>query len=324
LASARNPRSANLGVVSVGEVPNTKPPLPVSSVTEVASCAEVMDPVAVPYSVPEVGNVTAVVAVDVSVVANAPEVVRLPPRVMVLDPLLMPVPPKVGEMIVPCHTPVPIVPTLVSEDRVTPELSVDPVSVPAAAVTVMSAVPLNDTPLMRRAVCNAVAVPAFPVIVVWSPVLVPETDVVPVTASVGVEDPENVIPLSDVAVATPMFGVVRVGEVPNTSAPDPVSSEMTPANWAEVVEANADRLFAVRATVPVEAGKVMVLVPATAGTANVTVPEVRPAIENAPAVVPAVPRVRRAEGAMLAIPTLPPDAIVSRFVPWVFTTVEPV
>lgn len=54
-------------------------------------------------------------------------------------------------------------PKLVRDDAVTPDASVDPVRVPAAAVTVMSAVPSNDTPLIVLAVCNAVAVPAFPV-----------------------------------------------------------------------------------------------------------------------------------------------------------------
>jgi hypothetical protein len=38
----------------------------------------------------------------------------------------------------------------------------------------MFAVPSNDTPPIVLAVCNAVAVPALPEIVVWSPVFVPE------------------------------------------------------------------------------------------------------------------------------------------------------
>jgi hypothetical protein len=46
-----------------------------------------------------------------------------------------------------------------------------------------------------------------------------------------------VVPLIDVAVATPRTGVVRVGLVPNTKAPEPVSSEITPASSAEVVAA---------------------------------------------------------------------------------------
>lgn len=54
----------------------------------------------------------------------------------------------------------------------------------------------------------------------------------------------------EVAVATPRAGVVKEGEVPKTRAPLPVSSEMTPSNWADVVAANTERLLAVYATVP--------------------------------------------------------------------------
>ena len=56
-----------------------------------------------------------------------------------------PVPPSATAMSVAFQTPVAMVPTLVKEDAVTPELSVVPVSVPAAAVTVIFAVPSNDT-----------------------------------------------------------------------------------------------------------------------------------------------------------------------------------
>jgi hypothetical protein len=55
------------------------------------------------------------------------------------------------------------VPTLVKLDDTTLLASVVPVNVPAAAATVMSAVPLKLTPLMVRAVWSAVAVLAFPV-----------------------------------------------------------------------------------------------------------------------------------------------------------------
>ena len=60
-----------------------------------------------------------------------------------------PVPPSATAMSVAFQTPVAMVPTLVKEDAVTPELSVVPVSVPAAAVTVIFAVPSNDTPVDR-------------------------------------------------------------------------------------------------------------------------------------------------------------------------------
>jgi len=48
----------------------------------------------------------------------------------------------------------------------------------------------------------------------------------------------------------PSTGVTSVGEVANTSAPDPVSSEITPANCADVVAANCDNGLAVNASPP--------------------------------------------------------------------------
>ena len=60
------------------------------------------------------------------------------------------------------------VPTEVRLDAVTPELSVLPVKVPAAAVTVIFAEPSKLVPLIVLAVASAVAVAAFPE-VSWSP-----------------------------------------------------------------------------------------------------------------------------------------------------------
>jgi hypothetical protein len=59
-----------------------------------------------------------------------------------------------------------------------------------------------------------------------------------------------VSPLIVVAVATPRTGVVNVGEVANTSNPEPVLSDITPASSADVVAANTDSLLAVYVTVP--------------------------------------------------------------------------
>ena len=67
----------------------------------------------------------------------------------------------------------PSVPTLVREEVVTDEFSVVPESVPAAAVTVMSAEPLKETPLISLAVCKTVADPAFPVAEPDEPVIDP-------------------------------------------------------------------------------------------------------------------------------------------------------
>ena len=58
------------------------------------------------------GNVALVVAVEVSVVLNAPLVVKFPASVMVNDPLLTPVPPYVPPITEPCHVPAVIVPTV--------------------------------------------------------------------------------------------------------------------------------------------------------------------------------------------------------------------
>ena len=60
------------------------------------------------------------------------------------------------------------VPTEVRLDAVTPELSVFPVKVPAAAVTVTFAVPSKLVPFIVLAVARAVAVAAFQE-VSWSP-----------------------------------------------------------------------------------------------------------------------------------------------------------
>ena len=73
---------------------------------------------------------------------------------------------------------------------------------------------------------RAVAVPAFPEIVVWSPVLVPDIVEVPVTARVGVEDPESVIPLTVVGVMAPS-AMVRAGVAPPEEDPEMPLAETT-------------------------------------------------------------------------------------------------
>jgi hypothetical protein len=52
-----------------------------------------------------------------------------------------------------------------------------------------------------------------------------------------------------VAIAAPIVGVTSVGEVANTSAPLPVSSEITPANSEEDVDASAESLSVVTTSV---------------------------------------------------------------------------
>ena len=51
-------------------------------------------------------------------------------------------------------------------------------------------------------------------------------------------------------VGVPSIGVTRVGLVANTRLPEPVSSEITPANCADVVAANCPNVPPVTAIVP--------------------------------------------------------------------------
>jgi hypothetical protein len=94
-------------------------------------------------SVPDVGRVTDVLAVAVSVVVNAPEVVKFPPIVIVFPVFATPVPPYWPAITEPFQVPVAIVPTLVKEDEITVELSVVPESVPAGAITTFPAAAVN-------------------------------------------------------------------------------------------------------------------------------------------------------------------------------------
>ena len=77
-------------------------------------------------------------------------------------------------IVVPCQTPLEIVPRLVRDDPVTPLARVLPVRVPAAAATVMLPVPSKVTPFMVRPVCSAVAVAALPVVLWFQVGIVPE------------------------------------------------------------------------------------------------------------------------------------------------------
>lgn len=80
-------------------------------------------------------------------------------------------------------------------------------------------------------------------------------DQVPAAAALCTVTVPDVVPLNKaepvVPPAAPMVMLVgNTGAVANTTRPVPVSSEITPANSAEVVAANTLNLFAVYATVP--------------------------------------------------------------------------
>lgn len=188
------------GVTSVGVLANTFAPVPVSSVNAAAKFVElgVAKNAATfapsPDTPVDMGNPVALVSVPLEGVPNAPPLYRtvppapnatelesVPVNVSVFDAVnvfpsaMVRVADVAGAVIATLFTDVavatPIVgvtnvgelPKLVKLDAVTPEASVAPVSVPAAAVTVMFAVPSKDTPLIVLAVCSAVAVPALPV-----------------------------------------------------------------------------------------------------------------------------------------------------------------
>ena len=79
--------------------------------------------------------------------------------------------------------------TVADTDVTVPVLVVYPAPfVKALLFKEMSAVPSKETPAIKRAVCNAVAVPAFPVTDVWSPVFVPDR-FEPVIAPVALTSP---------------------------------------------------------------------------------------------------------------------------------------
>ena len=73
----------------------------------------------------------------------------------------------------------------------------------------------------------------YPAVSVVIPVPPFATGSVPVTPVVSGR-PVALVRVTDVGV--PRIGVVKVGEVPNTNEPDPVSSDITPASSDEVVE----------------------------------------------------------------------------------------
>jgi hypothetical protein len=72
------------------------------------------------------------------------------------------------------------VPTVVRLELVTVAFNVFPVSVPAAAATVMSALPLNATPLIFLGVAKVVAVAALPLVNPELPVTLPTMGLVTV------------------------------------------------------------------------------------------------------------------------------------------------
>tara|TARA_R110000868_G_scaffold410412_1_gene698381 strand:- start:22 stop:561 length:540 start_codon:yes stop_codon:yes gene_type:complete len=159
--------------------------------------------------------------------------VTAPEAIVTALPLLVTSPLRLGMVVTVAALPVtdpaigavtvrpPSVPTLVSEEAVTPEFRVAPVSVPAAAVTVMFPVPLNEVPLIVLAVCKAVAVAAFPDVDPDAPVTLP------VIGAVTVSEPRVPTDVSDDAV-TPDANVEPVSVPAAAGIADPSSSRTPP------------------------------------------------------------------------------------------------
>ena len=124
-----------------------------------------------------------------------------------------------------------------------PEEVTSPVKL--ALVTTVVALPVLVTIPVRLALVVTVA--ALPPILkfVTGVVDVTTNGAVPV-ATVEVNEP---VRLRLVPVAAPITGVTRVGEVAKTATPVPVSSEITPANSADVVAANTFNLSVVTTNV---------------------------------------------------------------------------
>ena len=275
------------GVVRVGEVANTKSPVPVSSdITPANSeedvAAKTLSLLPVVVNVPAVGNVTLVAAVVVSVKLKAPTVasVELSANVNVaavagavnatLFILVAVATPKTGVIrvgvLANTFTPVPVL--SVSADA---KLAEDGV-----AKNVATLAPKPDTPDEIGRPVQLVKVPE---------VGVPNNGVVRVGDVANTKSP---VPVSSVTadaklaedgvakkVATPVAkpdtpdeigkpvqlvrvpevgvpnnGVVRVGDVANTKSPVPVSSDITPANSDDVVAAWIDNLLPLVISVP--------------------------------------------------------------------------
>ena len=123
-----------------------------------------------------------------------------------------------------------------------------PVAIPITGVVkvgltcITNVVPVPVWAAMEVAFPTEVMGPVRLALVVTFPAVNP--DAVPVTLVITPE------------AGVPRAGVTRVGEVANTKAPEPVSSEITPLSSKEVVAANTERLFAVKDTVPVVLGEV--------------------------------------------------------------------
>ena len=225
----------NNGVVRVGDVANTKSPVPVSSdITPANSEEEVaantLSLLPVVVKVPAVGNVTLVAAVVVRVKLFAPEVTRVEPSANVSVAAVAGAVNATLLILVAVATPkTGVINVGVLANTLTP---VPVLSVKADAKLEDDGVPKNVATLAAK----------------------PETP-----DEIG--RPVQLVRVPEVGV--PNNGVVRVGEVANTRRPVPVSSEITPANSEDEVAACTDNLSVVTTSVLLVGIVVELIVPET-------------------------------------------------------------
>jgi hypothetical protein len=222
----------NNGVVRVGEVANTKSPVPVSSVTAVIKLAD--DGVAKNAATPAANPDTPVE------IGRPVQLVRVPEDGV----------PKAGV-------------TRVGEDANTKApLPVSSDITPANSADVVAANTLSLLPVVVKvpAVGNVTLVAA---VVVSVRLKAPEVAKVELSANVkvaAVVGAVNATLLILVAVATPNTGVTRVGVLANTLAPEPVSSVSAAAKFADEGVAKNAATFAAKPETPVEIGRPVQLV----------------------------------------------------------------
>jgi hypothetical protein len=193
------------GVTRVGDVANTKAPLPVSSEitpsnSEEEVAANTLSLLPVVVKVPAVGNVTLVAAVVVSVNPKAPTVVRVEPSANA----------KVAEVAGAVKATL-----LILVAVATPNTGVTRVGDVANTLTPVPVLSVRaDAKLADEGVPKKVA----------TPVAKPDTPV-------EIGRPVQLVRVPEVGV--PSNGVVRVGEVANTKSPVPVSSVTADSKLAE-------------------------------------------------------------------------------------------
>jgi len=225
----------NNGVVRVGDVANTKRPDPVSSdITPANSEDEVavntLSLLPVVVKVPAVGKVTLEAAVVVSVKLKAPAVAKVDPSANVKVAAVAGAVKATLLILVAVATP---------NTGVTRVGDVANTLTPVPVLSVSAAAKLADDGVPKKVAT-----------------LAPKPD-----TPVEIGRPVQLVRVPEEGV--PKAGVTRTGEVANTKAPLPVSSDITPANSEEEVAACTDNLSVVTTSVLLVGIEVELIVPET-------------------------------------------------------------